>query len=112
MHGTGPPDVKYEMINDDKENEQFVTVSSIGYFLYSSHDLSSLQEDGVNLLTIRGSAPKQYAYNLMQTLFTVEEMGTHCFRENSKTTKPGLDIKRVNLLEGRFHHYLSLCVHV
>ena len=84
--------------------------------MYSSHDLSSLQEDGVNLIILRGNVPKQLAYNLMDALFTVEEMGSHCFRENSKTTKPGLDLKRVKLLEGRFHHYtpctsVSLCVH-
>ena len=109
MHCTGPADVKYEMVAD-KENDQFVSVSSMGYFLHSGHNLSSLQEDGVNLLTLRGNVPKQYAYNLMDALFTVEEMGTHCFRENSKTTKPGLDMKRVKLLEGRFHCYLSLCV--
>ena len=53
-----------------------------------SHSVSSyMYEDAVNLLSIHGTVPKQYAYNLMEALFTMEEMGTHCFREYSKTTK-------------------------
>ena len=59
-----------------------------------------MQEDGVNLLSLPGGIPRQYALNLMDAFFTVEEMGTHCFRENSRTTKPGLDVKRVQLVEG------------
>ena len=38
MHSTGSADVKYEMVADDKENDQFVSVSSMGYFLYSTHN--------------------------------------------------------------------------
>ena len=64
-----------------------------------------MQEDGVNLLSLPGEIPRQYALNVMQAIFTVEEMGTHCFRENSRTTKPGLDVKRVELIEGTIFIY-------
>ena len=48
-------------------------------------------------------------HNVMDALFTVEEMGMHCFRENSRTTKPGLDMKRVKLLEGWLHNQCYVC---
>ena len=86
------------MVVGNQENDLFVSVSSVIYFSYSSCDVSHLVTIGRWCQSICGNVPKQYAYNLMDALFTVEEMGTHCFRENSRTTKPGLDMKRVKLL--------------
>ena len=67
---------------------------------------SYIQGDGVNLLSLPGEIPRQYALNVMDALFTMEEMGTYCFRENSRTTKPGLDVKKVQLIEGKLQVYL------
>ena len=55
----------------------------------------------MNLVTgIQAKDPVKYALSLMDNLFTEEEMGQHCFEENKRTTKPGLDKERVKLLEG------------
>ena len=60
-----------------------------------SHTVSPyMYEDAVNLLSIHVVVVR-CLNNLMEALFTVEEMGTHCFREDSKTTKPELDFSGV-----------------
>lgn len=60
-----------------------------------------LQEQGVNLLNVRGSSADKYALNLMDVLFTEDELATRCYEVSKRTTKPGLDPKRVQLLEGK-----------
>ncbi|KAL5516313.1 hypothetical protein EMCRGX_G001604 [Ephydatia muelleri] len=60
-----------------------------------------LTEDGIDLLSIKAVDPAKYALNLMNALFTDEEMGSSCFKKRlgSKTEKPQLSPKRVGLLE-------------
>ena len=68
------------------------------------------QEDGIDLLSIKAVDPAKYALNLMNALFTDEEMGSSCFKKRlgSKTEKPQLSPKRVGLLEGKDNlHSLS-----
>lgn len=36
----------------------------------------------------------------MDAIFTESEMSTHCYEAGSRTTKPGLDVTKVQLLEG------------
>lgn len=59
-----------------------------------------IQKSGLNLLNFRETSPTKYAPTLLNALFTEEELTTRCYVDNSRTTKPGLDIKRVQLLEG------------
>ena len=62
--------------------------------------INVIQKSGLNLLNFRGTSPTKYATTLLNALFTEEELATRCYEENSRTTKPGLDVKRVQLLEG------------
>ena len=61
--------------------------------------INIIQKSGLNLLNFRESSPTKYATSLLNALFT-EELATRCYKENSRTTKPGLDVKHVQLLEG------------
>ena len=51
-------------------------------------------------MNFRETSPTKYATTLLNALFTEEELATRCYEENSRTTKPGLNIQRVQLLEG------------
>ena len=44
----------------------------------------------------------------MDNLFTEEEMASHCYMENSRTTKPGLEKESVEILEGMFNFTCTL----
>ena len=52
-------------------------------------------------MNIRAPDPGKYALNLMDVLFTDEEMRGSCFVATARTKKPALDITRVALLEGK-----------
>ena len=62
-----------------------------------------LQESGVD--------SSKYALQLMDILFTDQEMASSCYVAcTKKTKKPGLDPVRVTLLEGNFYHsYQATC---
>lgn len=44
--------------------------------------------------------PNKYALQVMDALFSDEEMASSCYITSKRTNKPGLDIERVTLLEG------------
>ena len=80
-------------------------------FLLRFDMLMFLQERGVDLLSIRGTDPSKYAIQLMDILFTDQEMASSCYvASTKKTKKPGLDPVRVTLLEGNcYHSYQAIC---
>ena len=53
----------------------------------------------MDLLSIKAADPGKYALNLMNALFTDEEMGSSCYKKGlgSKSEKPQLSPKRVKL---------------
>ena len=57
----------------------------------------------MDLLSIKAADPGKYALNLMNALFTDEEMGSSCYKKGlgSKSEKPQLSPKRVKLMEGK-----------
>ncbi len=59
-----------------------------------------LQGNGVNLLSLRAVDPAKYALQLMEVLFTEDEMATSCYIASHRTKKPGLNKQKVLLLEG------------
>jgi hypothetical protein len=54
------------------------------------------------LLSIKAVDAPKYALNLLNALFTDEELGSSCYKKKprSKSEKPPLSPKRVALLEG------------
>ena len=44
--------------------------------------------------------PSKYALTLMDVLFTDDEMRQSVYRSSSRSSKPGLDVNRIKLLEG------------
>ena len=72
-------------------------------------------QDGVNLLQILKvedfgrKDPGKGALKLMDVLFTDDELSSCCYKRISKRfAKPGLDNKRVKMLEGGLVHDLIL----
>ncbi len=59
-----------------------------------------MQENGIDLLTVRAVDPAKYALQLMDVIFTEAEMATSSYISSNRTAKPGLDVTRVALLEG------------
>ena len=59
--------------------------------------INIIQKSGLNVLNFRETSPTKYATTLLNALFTEEEVAIKCYEENSRTTKPGLDVKRVQL---------------
>ena len=53
--------------------------------------INCVQEKGVNLLAVRAVDEEKYALQLMDALFTEEEMATSCYVVSQKSKKPGLD---------------------
>lgn len=46
--------------------------------------------------------PGKYALQLMDSLFTVDEMATHCFEKTKLSKKESLDKEKVNLIYGNY----------
>ena len=67
----------------------------------------SIQEEGVDLLEVRGSDPIKYAIALMGELFTQEEMGRSCYA-GTRNKRPCLPLNKRELLEGALSLSLSL----
>ena len=61
----------------------------------------SVKDKGVNLLALRAVDEEKYALQLMDALFTDEEMSSSCYVSSQKSKKPGLDPVKVGLLEGK-----------
>ncbi|KAL5488968.1 hypothetical protein EMCRGX_G018000 [Ephydatia muelleri] len=62
-----------------------------------------LTESGVNLLNLRGADINKYALNLMDALYTEDELKTSSFvpvGKSSTSVKPPLSPQRMQLLEG------------
>ena len=59
-------------------------------------------------MSLTAKTPDKYALQLMDVLFTDQEMGSSCFISSKYSTKPGLDPKRVALLHGMMT--CTLCV--
>ena len=73
----------------------------------------SIQEAGINLIQdIRASNAGKYALQLMDIIFTDEEMASSIYEESSKSKNPGLDHKRVAFLEGKITCLYQLIAHV
>ena len=73
----------------------------------------SIQEAGINFIKdIRASDAGKYALQLMDIIFTDEEMASSIYEESSKSKKPGLDRKRVAFLEGKITCLYQLIAHV
>ena len=84
-----------------KDVKQFLTVRC--YINYKNqYHIKSSQDDGVDLLSIKAVGAPKYALNLLNALFTDEELGSSCYKKKprSKSEKPPLSPKRVALLEG------------
>lgn len=54
----------------------------------------------MNLLQVRAVDEEKYALQLMDALFSDEEMAVSCYIASQKSKKPGLNPKKVELLEG------------
>ena len=59
-----------------------------------------MQYDGVNLLHIPAKGPNAYGRSLLDVIFTKEEQGQSVVMKSSKSIKPPLSPKRVQLLFG------------
>uniref|UniRef100_A0A1X7TD73 Uncharacterized protein n=1 Tax=Amphimedon queenslandica TaxID=400682 RepID=A0A1X7TD73_AMPQE len=58
-----------------------------------------ITDTGVNLLQIRATNPSKYALQLMDIIFTDEEMSSSVYEASKRSTKPGLNITKVQYLE-------------
>lgn len=59
-----------------------------------------IKESGVHLLNLRAPTPSKYALQLMDILFTDEEMSSSIYEVSKRSSKPGLDAEKVQYLEG------------
>ena len=66
------------------------------------------QESGVDLLTLKGDVPTDYARALMNHLFSVEEMACSKYFAK-KSSKPPLDARKRKLLEGTLYYRIYIC---
>ena len=57
----------------------------------------------MDLLAVRAVNEEKYALQLMDILFTEEEMASSCYVASQRTKKPGLDCAKVRLLEGNIY---------
>ena len=70
-------------------------------------------EGGINLVQdIRATNAGKYAVQLMDIIFTDEEMASSIYEESSKSKKPRLDRKRVAFLEDKITCLCQLITHV
>ena len=93
-----------------KDKTKFITVSCfhVNYILYFIRGL--LQDSGIDLLKLRPTAADKYALQLMDILFTDEEMGRCVYKRSKRSNKPGLDPLRVNLLEGMYFDMIMIAL--
>ena len=69
------------------------------------YDIFLPQENGINLLKLRAVDPEKYSLQLMDFLFTDQEMASSCYVASQRTKKPGLDAEKIALLEGNYAAY-------
>ena len=65
---------------------------------------------GSNLLRLYANNPTAYGRQLLDTLFTREELKVSLLFTSSKSDKPGLDRDRVDLLFGKWNVLYMLAV--
>ena len=64
--------------------------------------LLNQQRNGCNLLKLQARDVYAYGRALLDILFTKEEQKHSVVYESKKTTKPGLELERVELLFGNY----------